>query len=115
MNQEINATQVNQITKKKVFSYIGLATKSGKIASGEFSTEKAVKEGKAWLVFVAEDASDNTKKMFTNMCTYYEVPIYFFGEKTELGHAIGKEYRASLALTDKGLADAVEKQLKRKN
>lgn len=112
MNQEIDVTQVKQIMKKKVFSYIGLATKSGKIASGEFSTEKAVKEGKAWLVLVAEDASNNTKKMFTNMCTYYQVPIYFFGEKTELGHAMGKEFRASLALTDKGLADAVEKQLK---
>lgn len=115
MNQEHDVTQVNQITKKKVFSYIGLATKSGKIASGEFSTEKAVKEGKAWLVLVAEDASNNTKKMFTNMCTYYQVPIYFFGEKTELGHAMGKEYRASLAFTDKGLADAVEKQLKTEN
>lgn len=112
MNQGFNVTQVNQIIKKKIFSYIGLATKSGKIASGEFSTEKAVKEGKAWLVLVAKDASNNTKKMFNNMCTYYQVPIYFFGEKTELGHAMGKEYRASLALTDKGLADAVEKQLK---
>lgn len=99
-------------TKKKVFSYVGLATKAGKIASGEFSTEKAVKEGKSCLVIVAEDASDNTKKMFTNMCTYYKVPIYFFGEKTELGHAMGKEFRASLAVLDKGLADVIEKQLK---
>lgn len=96
----------------KVLSYIGLATKSGNIASGEFSTEKAVKDGKANLVIVAKDASDNTKKMFTNMCTYYKVPIYFFGEKTELGHAMGKEFRASLALLDKGLSDAVEKQMK---
>ncbi len=45
------------------------------------------------------------------MCTYYKVPIYFFGEKTNLGHAIGKEFRASLVLLDKGLANAVEKQL----
>lgn len=112
MNQELDNMQVIQIVKKKVFSYIGLATKSGKIASGEFSTEKAVKEGKASLVIVADDASNNTKKMFTNMCTYYQVPIYFFGEKTELGHAMGKEFRASLAITDKGLADAIEKQLK---
>ena len=115
MNQENDITQVNQIIKKKILSYIGLATKSGKIASGEFSTEKAVKEGKAWLVLVAEDASNNTKNMFTNMCTYYQVPIYFFGEKTELGHAMGKEFRASLALTDKGLADAIVKQLKTEN
>jgi ribosomal protein L7Ae-like RNA K-turn-binding protein len=85
--------------------------KSGNVVSGEFSTEKAVKEKKAVLVIVAADASDNTKKMFTNMCTYYKVPIYFFGEKDELGHAMGKEFRASLALLDKGLADAIVKQL----
>lgn len=98
--------------KNKTFSYIGLATKAGKVASGEFSTEKAVKEGKAKIVIVAGDASDNTKKMFTNMCTHYKVPIYFFSVKTELGHAMGKEFRASLALLDKGLADAIEEQLK---
>lgn len=97
--------------RTKILSYISLATKAGKLLSGEFLTEKTVKEGKAKLVIVADDSSDNTKKMFTNMCTYYKVPIYFFGEKTELGHAIGKEFRASLVLTDKGLADMVEKQL----
>ena len=74
-------------------------------------TEKTVKTGKASLVIISEEASENTKKMFTNMCTYYKVPIYFFGEKTKLGHAIGKEFRASLVLLDKGLADMVEKQL----
>ena len=115
MNPINKDTQIIQNNAKKVFSYIGLATKSGKVASGEFSTEKAVKEGKASLVIVAEDASNNTKKMFTNMCTYYKVPIYFFGEKFELGHAMGKEFRASLALLDKGFADAVEKQLKISN
>lgn len=97
---------------KKVFNLLGIATKSNNIVSGEFKTEKAVKEQKAALVIVAEDASDNTKKMFTNMCTYYKVPIYFCGLKTDLGHAIGKEFRASLAVLDKGLADAIEKQLK---
>ena len=35
-------------------------------------------------------ASDNTKKKFTNMCTYYKVPIYLFGTKDELGHAMGQ-------------------------
>jgi len=37
----------------KVLSLIGLASKAGRIASGEFSTEKSVKTGKAFLVFVA--------------------------------------------------------------
>lgn len=45
------------------------------------------------------------------MCSYYEVPLYFLGEKEELGHAIGKEFRASLAVLDEGFAKAIEKNL----
>lgn len=111
MNCEKNSYKPDFMAEKKICSYLGLAMRAGSLTSGEFMTEKSVKEGRALLVIVAEDASENTKKMFTNMCTYYKVPIYFFGEKTKLGHAIGKEFRASLALLDKGLADAVEKQL----
>ena len=97
--------------RQKVLNMIGLATKAGKTVSGEFSTEKAVKTGKAWLVIVSEEASDNTRKMFQNMCTYYKVPIYFFGKKEELGHAMGKEMRASLALLDAGFSKALVKQM----
>lgn len=85
--------------------------KAGKVASGEFSTEKAVKTGKARLVIVADEASANTKKKFQNMCLYYKVPCYLFGEKTELGKAIGKEFRASLAILDENLGQAIEQQL----
>lgn len=85
--------------------------KAGKVASGEFSAEKAVKEGRACLVLVSKEASGNTKKKFQNMCTYYQVPIRFLGSKAELGSAIGRELRASLAVTDAGLADAIEKSL----
>lgn len=55
------------------------------------------------MVIVADDSSDNTKKNFRNMCEYYKVPVYFFSNKEELGHAIGKEFRASLAILDEGL------------
>lgn len=93
----------------KTYGMIGMAMKAGKLVSGEFATEKAVKSGKAALVIVSGAASENTKKKFRNMCDYYKVPIYFFGEKEELGHAIGKEFRASLAVLDAGLAKAIEK------
>ena len=96
---------------KKVLNLIGLATRAGKTASGEFSTEKAVKSGKAYLVIVSEEASDNTRKKFTNMCTYYQVPICFLGKKDELGHHMGKELRASLAILDEGFAKAMVKQM----
>ena len=95
----------------KALSLISLATKAGKTASGEFCTEKEVKSGKAELVIVAEDASDNTKQKFKNMCEFYEVPIYFYGDKDTLGHAMGKEFRASLAVTDPGFAKGIAKHL----
>lgn len=97
--------------RQKVLNLIGLAMKAGKTASGEFTAEKAVKSRRARLVVVSEDASDNTKKMFTNMCTYYKVPICYFGGKGELGHAMGKEERASLAIIDEGFAKAIVKQM----
>ena len=95
--------------RQKILNLIGLATKAGKTASGEFSTEKAVKSGKAPLVIVSEEASDNTKKMFTNMCTYYKVPYFEFGNKEELGHILGKQMRASLAVIDPNFSEALLK------
>ena len=97
--------------RNRVFQMLGIAAKSGNIASGEFSTEKAVKTGHAFLVIVSEEASENTTKMFTNMTDFYEVPMYRFGTKEELGRCIGKEFRASLAITDVNLAKAVETKL----
>lgn len=97
--------------KSRVFGLLGLAARAGKVQSGEFSTEKSVRSGRACLVLVSEEASENTKKMFRNMCTYYKVPYYEFGSKEELGHAIGREMRASLAVQDSGFSQAIEKQL----
>ena len=82
----------------RALSMISLATKAGKTKSGEFMT-------------VADDASDNTKKKFQNMCDFYKVPIYFFEDKDTLGHAMGKEFRASLAVTDAGFAKGIRKHL----
>ena len=95
----------------KSLSLLSLATKAGKTKSGEFLTEKAVKEGDAYLVIVAADASDNTRKRFQNMCDFYKVPIYFYGDKDTLGHAMGKEERSSVAVTDGGFAQSIQKLL----
>lgn len=97
--------------RNRVLQMLGIAAKSGNVVSGEFSTEKAIKSGKAYLVIVSEEASDNTVKMFTNMTTFYEVPMQIFGTKDELGRCIGKQFRASLAITDENLANAVVSKL----
>lgn len=95
----------------KIYSLLGLAAKSRNIVSGEFATEKAVKLGKAEMVIISSDASDNTDKLFRNMCDFYEVPMFKYGTKEELGHAMGKEVRSSLAITDSGFAESIKKHL----
>lgn len=95
----------------KIYSMIGLAEKAGKVESGEFSTEKAIKGRKAHLVILASDASENTRKHFSDMCAYRNIRLCVYGSKEELGHALGKEMRANLAITDKGFADSIWKRI----
>ena len=90
--------------QNKITSLLGIAMKAGKISSGEFMTENAIKDGSAFLVLLAKDCSKNTKKKFHNSCDYYNVPCYEIENKEELGRCIGKEFRASLAITDEGFA-----------
>lgn len=97
--------------QNKVLSLLGIAMRGNNLVSGEYQTLEAVKSGKALLVIVAEDASANTRKLFTDKCTYYRVPIHIFGRKDELGRAIGKDIRSSVGVCDAGLAEAIIKQL----
>ncbi|MCD7725686.1 MAG: ribosomal L7Ae/L30e/S12e/Gadd45 family protein [Clostridiales bacterium] len=98
-------------SKDKVLSMLGLATRSRNVVSGGFATQQAVKSGKAYLVIIAEDASDNTRKKYSNMCEFYQVPCACYGTKEVLGHAMGKEERTTLAVTDGGFADSIQKHL----
>lgn len=99
------------IQSNKVLGTLGLAMKAGDVVSGEFLTEKAIRDSSAHLVIVAEDASANTKKKFSNSCHYYRIPYVEFGDKDMLGNAIGKQFRATLAVTDAGFAKSLGKKL----
>lgn len=95
--------------QNKVISLLGIAMKGRNLVSGEFQTMEAIKTGSAWLVIVAEDASENTKKLFHDKCSYYEIPVVDYGSKEDLGRAIGKDLRSSVAICDDGLSRAVLK------
>ena len=98
----------------RILSMLGLAKRAGKIADGQFQTEAALKQGKAFLVIVAEDASENTRKKFSDMSSYRKVPFYLYSDRERLGRSIGCELRSCAAVTDASFAGAIEKQLKEK-
>ena len=80
----------------RALSMISLATKAGKTKSGEFMTEKEVKEGRAHLVIVADDASDNTKKKFQDMCDFIKCQYTFL--KIKIPWAMRWEKSSALRL-----------------
>ena len=100
------------LRQNKVLSLLGMAMRGRNLVSGEFQTLEAIRRGSAMLVIIAEDASDNTRKLFSDKCSWYEVPIAFYGTRESLGRAIGKDFRSSLGVCEAGLADAIVKQLK---
>ena len=86
---------------------ISIAMKAGRVASGEFQTEEAIKLGNAFLVIIAGDASENTAKKFKDKCSYYEVPYVICSNKETLGRTIGKNERSVIALKDKEFSTQV--------
>lgn len=88
----------------KFLSLLGLCKRAGKLAAGEVAAEQAIRRGQAYLLLLAEDASQNTKKKFRNSAAYYQLPLAEIGKKEELGRAIGAEMRSIIAITEEGFA-----------
>ena len=91
---------------EKALSYIGLARRAGKLASGSWQTEEAVKKKTACLVLVASDASDPTRKKFEQMCSFYAVKCIRFSDRETLGRILGRGETVLAAFLDPGLAEA---------
>lgn len=99
----------------RVYSLLGLAKKAGQLFAGDETCERTVKSGKAVLVIVAGDASENTKDKFKSMCNYRNVCYREYGEKPGLGKCIGKEIRSVISVLSNdfknGLLKLIDNQL----
>jgi len=96
---------------ERIYTFLGLATKAGKLLSGDETCERALKSGKVYLVIVSEDASDNTKKKFKDMCSYRDIGIRYFGEKELLGKFTGKKIRSVIAIAERGFAEHLKEMI----
>lgn len=93
--------------EQKIYSYIGLAMRAGKVVSGDDTTLKELKKGKLSLVIVADDASDNTKKLFKDKSSFRHVNCIELSTKSDLGISIGKDSRAVIGIKDIGFANKI--------
>lgn len=94
----------------KIYGLIGLATRARKIAYGNDAVMDCIKQKKAKLVMVTEDASEKTRKNIQYVCQKNNVKIIIFGKKDKLSHIIGKDNKVVIAIKEKNIADEIEKR-----
>jgi ribosomal protein L7Ae-like RNA K-turn-binding protein len=98
---------MNNANEAKIYSFLGLAQRAGKLVSGDDSTMLDIKKNRVKLVIVADDASNNTKKLFKDKTSFRNIECVTYSTKLQLGLAIGKAPRAVMGIKDVSFANKV--------
>jgi ribosomal protein L7Ae-like RNA K-turn-binding protein len=99
----------------KAYMFLGLIQKSGNLTSGTDAVELEIKKNKCKLLIISNDASDNTKEKFEKLAMLHNVHYVNFGNKDELGIAIGKSSRSILSIKDENFAKGFLSKVKENN
>ena len=91
----------------KFLGTLGLAKRAGKVTSGEFLCEKAIRNGEAKLIIIASNIAENAKKSVINTCNHYGVEYIVFADDAELGRAIGADSRMVVSVNDDNFKSAI--------
>lgn len=92
--------------------YLGLAAASRGAVCGSELALTAIRKNpqKVFLLVLASDASERTKKQMRDKCAYYKIKLLESEmNMDELSSALGKSSLvAACAITNKGLAEKIE-------
>ncbi len=91
---------------QQIFNMIGLAKRAAKISYGATTLAK-ITQNATRLVFVASDASDNTKKRAINKCIHYKVEFYDQFNSDQISQAIGDNNIKVLSINDVNIAKKI--------
>jgi len=91
----------------KLQALLGFAAKSGNLAAGTASVERAIKKRQAYMVICAADLSPKTIKNMQYLCELNKVKFYSYGTRSELGKWIGMPERGIIGITSRQFAAAV--------
>ena len=89
----------------KAMNYLSLARKGGLAELGEEPAGAAARAGKAYLILVAEDASDHTWRRALSFAAGTDQQcVRIPATKDRMGQAIGRQALSIAAITDPALA-----------
>jgi ribosomal protein L7Ae-like RNA K-turn-binding protein len=84
---------------------LGLAARAGAIVPGTGRVREAVRAGTAHLVFVAADASDNSRDKLEPLLDARGVPCIVAFDRLALGEAFGRAPLSAVGVTDRRFAE----------
>ena len=102
---------MNAEMEKRTQNLLSMAARGRRIVSGALMAEDVLKRKQGTFLLLAQDASEETKTKFIRMAAQLKVPTAELLTMQQLGHCLGKEYRAVAVLIDRGFADRLSAYL----
>ena len=94
--------------QSELLRFLGLMRRAGKLSIGEEGTGQAARAGKAKLILLARDASDNARDRAEGFARRGAVPLVRLGaDKASLASALGVSGGSMAAVCDAGFARAL--------
>lgn len=89
---------------------LGIGCRARLLISGEEFVIEEIRKNHVFLVFLANDASDNSKKKILDKAKYYNVEVIQDYSSEQLSNAIGKENRMVIGITSHKFASSLLKK-----
>ena len=96
---------------KKVYNLLGIAQRAGKLSAGTMAAKNSLMRRRAVLLIISEDIAENSREELLNCSNRQGIPTITFGNKYDLGTALGKAYRVAITINEAGMAQAILDEL----
>lgn len=104
---------IMQAFSRHIRSLIAIAGRAGKMSVGNSQVENALRRYEEGILLMAGDASDGVKRKFRLWAERIERSVFEVLSKEELGSAVGGSNISLVMITDAGLAQKIDKEVRR--
>ena len=96
-----------QAKKNEDLTVLGLARRAGKLVIGAEESRRAIRQGVARVVVLAEDAAEGQRAKVVATARGAGIPVVLASSRSTLGASIGKGRVTAVAVTDRGLGSKI--------
>lgn len=107
----LKALTTMETRRSSALRLLGLARRAGAVAPGTEAVRRALRDGEALLILMAEDASSVQMKKIRTMQDHGSIPRVTLGDRATLGAALGVAKLSVVAVTQASLANRLIEEL----